>query len=197
MIRGALLALAPCMTNSNPRITQLIQSGTPESAEELLPLVYDQLRSLAAARMAGEKPGQTLQATALVHEAFLRVAGGADQSWDGRRHFFGAASEAMRRILVEQARRKGRVRHGGDANRVEIDHAEPMIEPPSDEILSVHEALDALDPKAREIVNLRYFTGMSNQETADALGVSESTIEREWRFIRTFLQGALRSGEQE
>lgn len=189
------------MPEPNPRITELLYVATAESADELMPLVYDELRSLARARLAREKPGHTLQPTALVHEAFLRVAGAGagDPQWHGRRHFFAAAAEAMRRILIEQARRRGRLRRGGDAERQELGDPELAIDGPApDDVLTVHEALaslEAADPRAREIVNLRYFTGRSNRETADALGISLATVEREWRFIRTYLQRAMDRGD--
>lgn len=176
------------------RISELLRSADPRSSEELLPLVYDELRRLAQRRLAREKPGQTLQPTALVHEAFLRLTGSDDTGWDGRRHFFGAAAEAMRRILVNQARRKRRLRHGGEFDRVPMEEVDVPIESPTADVLAVDEALrelEAVDPRAREIVNLRYFVGLTIPETAAALGLSESTVQREWRFLRTFLQEAL------
>lgn len=174
------------------------------SAETLLPAVYDELRALARSRLRRERPGQTLQATALVHEAYLRVVGDRDPGWNGRGHFFGAAALAMRRILVEQARRKARVRHGGGQRKVELDaprddgtaEPEPAIEPPDDQVLAVDEAvrrLEAEDPRKGQIVNLRYFAGLTAQETADALGVSIGTVERDWRFIRAWLRTELES----
>lgn len=154
-------------------------------------MVYDELRSLARARMAREAPGQTLQATALVHEAYLRLIGRADPGWNSRGHFFGAAALAMRRILVEQARRKGRIRHGGDQQRVEVVTDALQIDPAGEDILAVDEAvhrLEKADPRKGQIVNLRYFAGLTTKETAAALGLSVSTVEREWRFIKTWLQ---------
>lgn len=173
-----------------------------QSAESLLPVVYDELRALARARLRHERQGQTLQATALVHEAYLRVVGDRDPGWNGRGHFFGAAALAMRRILVEQARRKGRIRHGGDQQKVEIDAPRegdspaplPAIEPPSEDVLAVDEAvrrLEAEDPRKGQVVNLRYFAGLTAQETAAALGVSIGTVERDWRFIRAWLRTEL------
>ena len=172
-------------------ILEGLERGEKYSAEELLPLVYEELRSLARARMAREAPGHTMQATALVHEAYMRVVGDRDPGWNGRGHFFGAAARAMRRILVEQARRKARLKHGGGRERIELDDVEPAIQPPADDVLAVDEAvkrLEARDPRKGRIVNLRYFAGLTAEETAQALGVSIGTIEREWRFIRTWLQ---------
>ena len=167
------------------------------SAEELLPLVYEELRRLARSRLERERVGQTLQPTALVHETFLRLGCPTDPKWGGRPHYFAAAAEAMRRILVEQARRKKRVRHGGEHQRQELEDQGPAIDGPDVDVLVVDEALqelEAVDPRAREIVNLRFFVGLTTAETADALGVSVSTVEREWRFLRVFLQEALGDG---
>ena len=185
------------MPDANQRLKRLLESGSEQSAEELLPLVYQELRQLARSRLSREKPGYTLQATALVHEAYLRVRGDASADWEGRGHFFAAAAEAMRRILIDRARSKGRQRRGGGAAHVDIEVEDLAIEPPSDDVLAVHDALEKLeaaDPGARTLVNLRYFTGLTARETAEVLGVSLSTVEREWRFIRTFLQDALRGG---
>ena len=180
------------------RLTELLHSGTPESTERLLALVYDELRGMARANLARERPGHTLQATALVHEAFLRISGrDGELPLNDRRHFFAAAGEAMRRILIDQARNRNRLRRGGDHQRVDLEGLEIAIEPPSDDLLVVEEALaklEAAHPRAREIVNLRYFTGLSNQETAEALGISLTTVEREWRFIRTYLQDVIERG---
>lgn len=168
--------------------------GDPEAAEALLPLVYDELRGLARARLQGERPGQTLQPTDLVHEAYLRVVGDADPGWDHRGHFFAAAGRAMRRILINQARRKARLRHGGDRQRVEMDDAEPAIEPPTERILDIDRALqklEARDPRQREIVNLRYFAGLTAQETAAVLKLSVKTVEVEWTYIKAWLQREL------
>jgi RNA polymerase sigma factor (TIGR02999 family) len=187
-------------TDSEDRRASLVAtlSGEgPHRAEDLLPLVYQELRSLARARLARERPGQTLQPTVLVHEAYLRLVGDADPGWNGRGHFFGAAALAMRRILVEQARRKARMRHGGGQQRVELDDAEPAIEPPGEDVLAVDEAvrrLEARDPRKGRIVNLRYFAGLTTSETAEVLGVSIGTVEREWRFIKTWLQTELVKG---
>jgi len=172
-------------------ILRRVEQGDARAASELLPLVYDELRKLAAARLAREKPGHTLDATALVHEAYLRVAGeGAEQRWDGRGHFFAAAAEAMRRILVENARWKGRLRHGGGHGRVEMDDALAAIQPPDDEVLAIHEGLDDLektDAEAAGVVKLHYFLGLSMDETAEALGISPRTAYRCWAFARAWL----------
>ncbi|UCD75152.1 MAG: sigma-70 family RNA polymerase sigma factor [Phycisphaerales bacterium] len=168
--------------------------GDSQAAEDLLPLVYDELRALARARLNKIPPGQTLQPTALVHEAYLRVVGGDDPGWDGRNHFFAAAARAMRDILVEQARRKQSRKRGGNRRRIAVENAEPIIEPPSDDVLAVDEAVKRLeqnDPRKGQIVNLRYFARLTAAETAAALGVSVGTIEREWRYIRTWLQREL------
>lgn len=171
--------------------------GNPRAAEDLLPLVYDELRALAQARLRQVPPGQTLQPTALVHEAYLRVVGEEDPGWDGRGHFFAAAARAMRDILVEQARRKQARKRGGDRQRLAVDHAALAIEPPSEDVLAVDEAVKRLeqdDPRKGQIVNLRYFARLTTEETAAALGVSVGTIEREWRYIRTWLQRELSKG---
>lgn len=163
-----------------------------QASEKLLPLVYDELRRLAAHRLAGESPGQTLQATALVHEAWLKLAGGeAARRWNGRTHFFAAAAEAMRRILVDNARRKRSVRHGGELQRLDLEQIqvpEPVRD--EDELLAVHEALDelaALDPRKAELVKLRFFVGLTFAEAAEVLGVSEITAKRDWAFARAWL----------
>ena len=181
-------------------ITQIltaIDAGDPQAAEQLLPLVYDELRKLAAQKLAQEKPGQTLQATALVHEAYLRLVG-ADrlQEWDSRGHFFAAAAEAMRRILVEQARRKQRDKHGGDRQRVNLDASALVSQDPSDDLLAVDEALRRLeetDATAAALVKLRYFAGLSMPDAAQALGLPLRTAERNWTYARTWLHRALRS----
>jgi RNA polymerase sigma factor (TIGR02999 family) len=167
-----------------------------QPAAELLPVVYAELRRLAAALAGRLPPGQTLQPTALVHEAYLRLVGDRDPGWSGRRHFFGAAAQAMRDILVEQARRKGAHKHGGGAHRVELTEGLAIIEPPADDLLAVDEAIRKLQnekPHLAEIAMLRYFAGLSADETAAVLGVSASTVAREWRFARAWL--ARRLGE--
>ncbi|MCB9890403.1 MAG: sigma-70 family RNA polymerase sigma factor [Planctomycetes bacterium] len=175
------------------RLIQSLQSdGVP--SDEVLPLVYNELRRQAQAMLQNEKPGQTLQATALVHEAFLRIAGSKAEGWAGRRQFFAASAEAMRRILIDRARRKKRTKRGGDYKRWDLDDVDLAIESPTDDILAVDEALqklEAVDPRARSIVNLRFFAGFTNKECADALGLSVSTVEAEWRFIRAWLNDRL------
>lgn len=175
-------------------VTQLlhaIDAGDPKAADQLLPLVYDELRRLAAARMAQEKPGQTLQATALVHEAWLRLAGPDEKkAWNSRGHFFGAAAEAMRRILVDRARQKARIRHGGGLERVDLGQVTLAAQDSSETVLAMNDALEALareSPRKAEIVRLRYFIGLDNQEIARALGMSLSTVERSWVFARSWL----------
>ena len=180
------------------QILMAIERGEPRAAEELLPLVYDELRRLAAAKLGQEKPGQTLQATALVHEAWLRLAGtdqeGRQPKWDGRQHFFAAAAEAMRRILVENARRKARVRHGGGLERVDFDKAELAQTMPSDELLALDEALNGLaevDAQAAELVKLRFFVGLPQPQAAELLGLSNRTAERTWAYARAWLLRAM------
>ena len=182
--------------NDVTRILNSIQQGDPKAADELLPLVYSELRKLAAARMAHESPGQTLQPTALVHEAWLRLVGDANPQFAGRAHFFAAAAEAMRRILIDNARRKKAQRHGGGKERVDIDELELAASAKGDELLAVHEALDKLageDADLAKLVKLRFFIGLTNKETADILAVSEPTIERRWAFARAWLFNQLRS----
>lgn len=178
------------------RILDRVKQGDPTAADELLPLVYEELRKLAAAKMAQERPGQTLQATALVHEAWLRLAGARPpSSWNSRGHFFGAAAEAMRRILVDRARAKARIRHGGGLERVDLEHVTLATEDSDDTVLAMHEALDALarvSPQKAEIVKLHYFTGMAYPEIAEALGISLPTVERHWAYARSWLYRALR-----
>src|SRR5262245_59730549 len=177
------------------RILDAIEAGDPKAAAELLPLVYDELRKLAAARLASEAPGQTLQATALVHEAYLRLVG-ADQgrSWNSRGHFFAAAAEAMRRILDEAARRKRGPKQGGDRRRVELADVEPPAEPPDLDLIALDEALDRLartDPRKAELVKLRYFAGLTIEQAAAALGVSASTANNDWAYAKSWLRVAL------
>ncbi len=177
-----------------PDVTQIlsqIESGDPSAAEQLLPLVYDELRRLAAAKLAYEKPGQTLQATALVHEAYLRLVNAERvQHWDSRGHFFAAAAEAMRRILVANATRKSRPKHGGDRIRVDLDSACMVEHSPSDQLLALDEALTKLaveDPQKARLVSLRYFAGMTVAEAAAALGISRATADRHWTYAKTWL----------
>jgi RNA polymerase sigma factor (TIGR02999 family) len=178
------------MTNVT-KILSEIEHGDPAAAERLLPLVYDELRNLAAARLAQEKSGQTLQATALVHEAYLRLVGSEpSQQWDNRWHFFAAAAEAMRRILVEQARHKNRIKHGGERQRIDLDSACAVVEAPSIDLLALDEALTKLaanQPAKSDLVKLRFFAGLTMPEAAAALGISLATAERHWTFARSWL----------
>jgi RNA polymerase sigma factor (TIGR02999 family) len=180
------------------RILDQIQQGQPAAAEKLLPLVYSELRKLAAARLARENPGQTLEATALVHEAYLRLIGKTErENWDHRGHFFAAAAEAMRRILVEQARRKRRIRHGGGMRRVDLDQACSLAESKPDDMLALDDALNKLasrDPVRAEVVKLKFFAGLTMPEIARALGVSVPTADRYWAFARTWLFAELHKG---
>jgi RNA polymerase sigma factor (TIGR02999 family) len=182
------------------RILSAIEQGDPRAAEQLLPLVYDELRKLAARRLAQEKPGQTLQATALVHEAYLHLVDAEGQkSWQGRGHFFAAAAEAMRRILIDSARRKQRPKHGGDRHRVDLDDAGDAIAHPADDLLALDEALEKLaseDRVSADLVKLRYFAGVSIDETAAILGMSPRTADRRWAYARAWLrQELLGAGE--
>jgi RNA polymerase sigma factor (TIGR02999 family) len=179
--------------NDVTRILQSMEQGDPQAAEALLPLVYDELRRLAAAKMAREAPGQTLQATALVHEAWLKLAGSNRQQWHGRAHFFGAAAEAMRRILIDKSRRRDSQKRGADPTREEL-HDSIQVRAPAAEILAVHDALDALaaeDPMAAEVVKLRYFVGMTIPEIAEVLSLAPRTADRHWAFARAWLRRAI------
>ncbi|MHB8523906.1 MAG: ECF-type sigma factor [Limisphaerales bacterium] len=180
------------------RALQSIERGDPKAAEELLPLVYEELRGLAAQKLAHEVPGQTLQPTALVHEAWLRLVGSENQDFAGRAHFLGAAAEAMRRILIDKARRKRRVRHGQGLVRVDLDHVDLAMETESDTLLRVDEALAKLAAEDRvkaELVKLRFFVGLNIPEAGRALGLSESTTKRYWNYARAWLYDELqRSG---
>ena len=179
-------------------VTSLLDAaaaGEPQAAAELLPLVYAELRQLAAARLAGEKAGHTLQPTALVHEAYLRLVGGEhQQDWNGRAHFFGAAAEAMRRILVESARRKGRHRHGGGRKRLTLADLEVAAEAPDPDVLALSEALDrlaAVNARAAELVKLRYFAGLTSHEAAGVLNISARKADQVWAYARTWLLSCL------
>ena len=181
----------------NAHVTQLLQSvehGDRRAAEELMPLVYDELRKLAAWRLAAEPPGQTLQATALVHEAWLRLTAGHEQPWHSRTYFFAAAAEAMRRILIERARRKISARKAGFAVRDELSESRIVVNASSEDLLVVHEALERLeqeDAQAAQLVKLRYFVGMSMSESAEAMGVSVRSSERLWTFCKAYLKSVL------
>jgi RNA polymerase sigma factor (TIGR02999 family) len=175
-------------------ILRAAQAGDPAAAARLLPLVYDELRKLARARMAQLPPGQTLQPTALVHEAYLRLLGKADLQLEDRKHFFFAAARAMRDILVEQARSKAGPRRGGRHRRVELAEVAAIARPPAVDVLDLHEALAELekeDPLKAQLVNLRYFAGMTVEETAQVLGVSVRTVHRHWRFVTAWLKSRL------
>jgi RNA polymerase sigma factor (TIGR02999 family) len=174
------------------QILSQIEQGDPSAADQLLPLVYDELRKLAAAKLSHEQPGQTLQATALVHDAYMRLVD-VDQAqhWNSRGHFFGAAAEAMRRILVENARPKGRVRHGRELKRVALPDVASLSGPSPETVLAVDEAVTRLgedDPTAADIVKLHFFAGFTLDETAEALGVSRATVYRQWSYARAVLQ---------
>ncbi len=180
------------------RILDRVQEGEARAAEELLPLVYDELRRLAALKMAREAPGQTLQATALVHEAWLRLVGETHQSWKSRGHFFAAAAEAMRRILIENARRRRALRHGGALVRVDLSDVEPAADRGDDRLFEVSEALEELallDPFQAEVVKLRFFLGLKVEEIARLRGVSEKTVRRQWTHARAWLFERIRLGE--
>jgi RNA polymerase sigma factor (TIGR02999 family) len=186
-------------------VTQLlnaIDAGDPKAADQLLPLVYEELRKLAVVRMANEKAGQTLQPTALVHEAWLKIAGDGGEHFANRRHFFKAAATAMQQILIDNARRKQRLKHGGNQIGEELHESRIAVAVPSEELLAVDEALAALareDPEAADVVQMRYFVGMTVPEIADALGLSPRTVDRHWAFARAWLKrtirGSLSKGE--
>lgn len=174
-------------------VTQLLHAmgqGDPDAAEKLLPLVYDELRKLAAARMAGERPGQTLQPTALVHEAWLKLVGSTEQQWHNRKHYLGAAAEAMRRILIDRARKRNRSRHGAGLQRVDLEQVDVAVTTKDETLLWVDEALRRLEaeaPERVELVKLRFFVGLSIAEAAEVLGISESSAKRQWNFTRAWL----------
>jgi RNA polymerase sigma factor (TIGR02999 family) len=177
------------------RILSAIEQGDPHAVEQLLPLVYDELRKLAAQKLAQEKPGQTLEATGLVHEAYLRLMG-ADpkQPWDSRGHFFAAAAEAMRRILIDNARRKGRPKHGGGRSRVSLDEALCLGKASDDDLLALDEALEKLareEPAKAELVKLHYFAGLTLEEAGQAQGISHRTAKRHWAYARAWLHAAI------
>ena len=177
------------------RILSAIEQGDPSAAAQLLPLVYDELRRLAAQKLAQERPGQTLQATALVHDAYLRLVDTEHaRLWNGRSHFFRAAAEAMRRILVDRAREKQSQKRGGDWRQVDLDAAVAVVHGPQDDVMAIHEALEQFaqhDPVKAELVQLRYFGGLSVEEAADLLHISRATADRYWRYAKTWLYCAL------
>ena len=181
-------------------ILERVQQGDPRAAEELLPLVYQELRQLAAARMAGERHGQTLQPTALVHEAWLRLAGGPDRRWNDRQHFFRAAAEAMRRILVDRARERRSQKRGADLRATQLSESK-LASPASDEeeMLAVHDALEELarrDPVSADLVKLRYFVGLNMADAANALNLPLRTVERMWAFARTWLRKEIQDAQK-
>jgi len=172
------------------QILNAIEQGDVKAADELLPLVYEELRRLAAQKMSHEKPGQTLQATALVHEAYIRLVGSVEQNWQGKTHFFAAAAEAMRRILIDNARRKQRIKHGGAQERKELDCADIAIEGPSTDLLALDEALSKFaeeDSVKADLVKLRYFAGLTLEQVAEMLNISRATAERYWSYARAWL----------
>jgi RNA polymerase sigma factor (TIGR02999 family) len=181
------------------RILESIEHGDPRAADELLPLVYGELRKLAASKMAGETPNQTLQPTALVHEAWMRLVGETNPKFDGRAHFFAAAAEAMRRILIDNARRKKALRHGGDQQRVELEGVEVAAPGGDDELLAVNEALDKLAAQNKveaELVKLRYFVGMTLEEAAQVLNISARTADTYWAHARAWLYREIKAQRQ-
>lgn len=182
------------------RILSQIESGDPSAAEQLLPLVYEELRKLAAAKLAQEKPGQTLQATALVHEAYLRLLGAQQvQRWDSKGHFFAAAAEAMRRILLNRARDKKRVKRGGKRPRVDLDQIEIALDTNDEQLIALDEALTAFaveDPEAARLVNLRFFAGLTLKDAAASLGLAPRTGERQWAYARAWLYARLRPDDR-
>ena len=190
-------------SNDTPDLTKAlnaIDGDDPDSAQNLLPKVYAELRRLASSRMAQESPGQTLQPTALVHEAYIRITGSRSQQWADRRHFFASAAEAMRRILVENARRKKRIRHGGGLKRVDIEHIDIATSVDSDLLLAVNDALLKLekeDPQGAALIKLRFFVGLTNLQAAKVLDLSERTAKRTWAYSRAWLFEELRSNTSE
>ncbi len=186
--------------NDVSQLLNAIVQGDPHAASQLLPLVYDELRRLAARHLAQEPAGQTLEATALVHEAYLRLVGSdAGPQWQGRRHFFAAAARAMRHILVDHARRKRALKRGGDCQRLPLERAEPAAPEPREDLLALNEALDglaAVDPVKAELVQLRYFAGLSGDEAAAVLGISPATADRYWAYARAWLYRHLRDAEE-
>ena len=181
------------------RILSEIEQGDPQAAEKLLPLVYEELRKLAAVKLAQEKPGQTLQATALVHEAYVRLVGdGSSKEWNSRGHFFAAAAEAMRRILLNRARDKGRLKRGGQRHKVDLDKIELAVDAPNENLIAIDEAIELLvkeNPECAKVVKMRFFAGLSIEEAAVALGISASTAKRHWAYARAWLFDAIRPNE--
>ncbi len=188
------------MLSDVTRILESIEHGDPKAADELLPLVYGELRKLAAHKMAGESPNQTLQPTALVHEAWMRLAGNANPKFDGRAHFFAAAAEAMRRILIDKARRKSALRHGGDQQRVDLEDVAIAAPGDDDQLLAVNDALDKLAAENKteaELVKLRYFVGMTLEEAAAVLGISARTADNYWAHARAWLYRQIKAAQKD
>ena len=185
--------------NDVTQILSRIEDGDPAAAEQLLPLVYEELRKLAAARLAHEKPGQTLQATALVHEAYLKLVDvEVSQKWNSRGHFFGAAAEAMRRILVDNARRKQRHKRGGDWQKMDLQEMEFVADAPPDDLIALDEALtelEATDKTKAELIKLRFFAGLTSEQAAEVLGISTATAKRHWAFAKSWLHWKIQSKE--
>ncbi|MCF7973974.1 MAG: sigma-70 family RNA polymerase sigma factor [Phycisphaerae bacterium] len=182
------------------RILNAIEQGHNKATDELLPLVYEQLRLLAAQKLSQEQPGQTLQATALVHEVYLRLIGDETLTWQNRRHFFAAAAEAMRRILIDTARRKRTHKRGGGCRRIDIESMNPAIEGPSDELIALDEALQKLEHTDRlkaDLVKLRYFAGLTGVQAAQALGISHATADEYWAYARAWLKVEVAKGDEE
>lgn len=181
------------------RILTAIEQGNLRAADELLPLVYEELRRLAAQKMSHERPGQTLDATALVHEVYIRLVGAEAQNWSSRTHFFAAAAEAMRRILIENARRKQRCKHGADRHKVDLDDSKIVIEGPSNDLIALDEALSMLAEEDRivaDLVKMRYFAGLTIEQTAEVLGVSRRTADRYWAYARAWLYQKITKSEK-
>jgi len=178
------------MSSDVTRILNAIEQGDSQAVDELLPVVYEELRLLAAQKLSQEQPGQTLQATALVHEAYLRLVGAEYQNWDGRGHFFTAAAEAMRRILIENARRKKSLKCGGDRQKIDLDGVNPAIEAPSEDLLALNEALEKFSGKDQakaDLVKLRYFAGLTFEQAAEIMDISVITAKRYWAYARAWL----------
>ena len=198
-VRGKESRSAPLVMSDVTRIITAIGQGDKSASADLLPLVYAELRQLAARRLAHEAPGQTIQATELVHEAYLRLVGTELQTWEGRRHFFAAAAEAMRRILIDRARRKRRLKHGGRGERVNVMDVELPAVVPSEDLLVIDEALEnlaAVDAQAAELVKLRYFAGLTQAQIAAAFGVSRRTADNIWAFAKAWMYRALRQEDK-
>jgi len=186
--------------NDVTQILNSIRAGDENAADKLLPIVYNELRRLAASKLAHEAPGQTLQATALVNEACLRLLGDEQACWENRGHFFAAAAESMRRILIDRARRKQRIRHGGERRRVQLQDIHLVYELPSDDLMALDEALERLEAEDRlkaQLVKLRFFTGLTSSQAAQALGISKATADRYWTYTRAWLYHEITKGDNQ